>query len=50
MLDGFGNFMYGATGAAAGYSRYELQGMGQIIKWGETIPLMCKILILGLIP
>jgi hypothetical protein len=38
MLDGFGNFMYGATGAAAGYSRDELQGMGQAIKWGKNDP------------
>ncbi|WP_213739143.1 polymorphic toxin type 44 domain-containing protein [Bradyrhizobium sp. dw_411] len=39
MYDAFGNFEYGATGAAAGYSNRTLTGMGDLLHGGTNNPI-----------
>jgi hypothetical protein len=39
MYDAYGNYEYGATGAAAGFSDGLLQGMGDLIKMGKNNPI-----------
>ncbi len=38
MYDAFGNFEYGATGSAAGYSSHDLQGAGNMLHNGNNNP------------
>ena len=47
MYDAYGNFAYGATGAAAGYSCGLLTGMGDLLHGGKNYPINTNDIISG---
>jgi hypothetical protein len=47
MYDAFGNFEYGATGSAAGYSSGTLTGMGDVLHGGANDPINTQDILSG---
>jgi hypothetical protein len=47
MYDAYGNFAYGATGAAAGYSCGDLTGMGDLLHGGSNNPINTSDIVSG---